>query len=154
VFHTRFSRFLASALLVGSGALATVGTATSASALDPTGIRCKVLTGNIATTVTLKKCNGNTGGASQAMTATSLATGGTINWVNGKSTTVKLTVAEGDSTTCPVNNTRYNAKGKVTADTTGSTTVGAKVKAAVCVDNGTGAIMLVPDTKAVIKPAP
>jgi hypothetical protein len=153
VFHTRFSRFLASAVLVGSGALAAVGTATPAGAL-PTGIKCRVLTGNIATTVTLKKCSGNTGGASQAMTATSLATGGQIKWVNGKTTDVSLKVVQGDSTTCPTNNTRYDAKGKVTADTTGSTTVGAKVKASVCVDNTTGAIALVPGTRAVFKPAP
>jgi hypothetical protein len=105
--------------------------------------------------VTLKRCGvGNTGGASQPMQATSLATGGTINWINGKTTTVKLTVVEGDSTTCPAGNTRYDAKGKVTADTTGSTSVGAKVKASVCVNNTTGDIALVPDTRAVFKPAP
>ena len=154
MFKTRISRLLLSGVVVASGAFATVATATPASAL-PTGIKCRVLTGNIATTVTLKRCRvGNTGGASKPMTATSLATGGTIEWINGKTTTVKLTVVEGDSTTCPVGNTRYDAKGKVTADTTGSTSVGAKVKASVCLDNATGDLSLVPGTAAVIKPAP
>jgi hypothetical protein len=146
MLHNRFGRLVLSAALIGSAALVTVGTAGPASAA--TGIKCKTLTGNIATTVTLTGCNGNTGKSSKPITSTSLATGGTITWANSKTTTVTLKVKEGDSSTCPAGSTREDAKGTVTADTTGSTSVGHKVKASVCLNNVSGALTLVPGTKA------
>ena len=148
MFKSRFGRVIASGALAGAGVLA-MAAPSSASPATFVGIKCKSMVGNIATTVTMKKCNGNTGGASKAMAATSLASGGTIQWVNGKSTTVKLTVAQGNSALCPSGSTEYNATGKTTADTTGSAPVGGKVKAQVCV-SGTGAITLVPGTVAKI----
>jgi hypothetical protein len=84
------------------------------------------------------------------MPATALAQGGKIVWKNGKSTTVKLTVTQNpDASACAPGDSRYDAKGKTTADTTGSAIVGGKVKASVCVTS-TGAISLVPGTKATI----
>jgi hypothetical protein len=144
MLRSRIGRVATSALLVGTTIFALAGPAQARP-----GIACKVLTGNIATNVTLKRCTGNTGGASQPMVATSLATGGKITWVNGKTTTVKLTVTQNaDSSACKATESRYDARGKTTADTTGSVIIGGRVKASVCVDNGTGAIRLVPLTKA------
>jgi hypothetical protein len=132
--------------MASSAAIATVPLAGSASAVS--SIKCNKLTGNIATSVVLSGCSGNTGGKSKAIPATQLATGGTIKWVNAKTTTVTLAIKPA-GTACPAGSTEYQAKGKVTGDTTGSATVGGAAKALACV-NGAGAISLVPGTKAVI----
>jgi hypothetical protein len=145
MLRSRIGRGLTSALLAGSTVFVLAGPAQAAP-----GIACKQLTGNIASNVTLKQCTGNTGGASKPMPATSLAQGGKIVWKNNKSTTVKLTVTQNpDASACAPGDSRYDAKGKTTADTTGSAIVGGKVKASVCVSS-TGAISLVPGTKATI----
>lgn len=143
-------------LLIGglAGAAALVAPIGSASATLPS-IKCGKLTGTISTTVTLSKCSGNTGGASKPMPAASLASGGTISWVNGKSTTVTLKVSttEHDTTEtlgCPTGTTEYEAKGKVTADTTGSAPVGGVAKAEVCATS-TGSLSLEPGSKALLK---
>jgi hypothetical protein len=143
LFKTRLVRIVASGALAGAGVLAFAG---PTSAAVP-GIACKSMTGNIASNVTLKQCTGNTGKASKAMPATALASGGTIKWKNGKTTTVTLTVKQGPGTKCATGDTEYDATGKVTADTTGSTAKGHKVAAKVCVTPA-GAITLVPGTKA------
>ncbi len=52
-------------------------------------ITCTTITGNASSTITVSGCTGgNTGGSSQALSAAALATGGTINWVSGTSTTI------------------------------------------------------------------
>jgi hypothetical protein len=108
-----------------------------------TGIKCTTLSGNIASTVTLSGCNGNTGGSSQPLLATSLASGGTITWSNTQTTTVTLTVSSPTGGTCPAHTTLEEAKGKSTADTTGSAPVGGKVKVFVCLTSA-GALSLEP----------
>ena len=145
MFHSKLVRLLAIATVAGSASVATF--AGSASAAVPS-IKCASLTGNIATTVKLSKCKGNTGKASQPIPATQLATGGKITWVNGKTTTVTLSVKQ-QGTACAAGSTEYQATGKVTADTTGSATVGGKVKALACVD-AAGNVTLAPGTKASI----
>jgi hypothetical protein len=146
MFHSKLVRFLAIATVAGSASVATfAGPASGAGTLS---IKCSSLTGNISSTVKLSKCTGNTGKASKAIPATQLATGGTIKWVNGKTTTVTLKVAQ-KGTACPAGSTEYQATGKVTADTTGSATVGGAAKALACV-NAAGAVTLVPGTKATI----
>jgi hypothetical protein len=154
MFTSRFSRLVAVGALVGSAALATVSFVGSASA-TVTGIKCGKLTGTITGNVTLSKYSGNTGGASQPMPATSLASGGTIKWVNGKTTTITLSASNnetdpGETQQCAAGSSEYEAKGKVTADTTGSAVVGGKVKAEACLD-AAGNISLEPGTKASIK---
>jgi hypothetical protein len=144
MFKSRFVRVLASGALAGAGVVAL--TVPNAGAATP-GIACKVMKGNISSTVTLKKCTGNTGGASKPLPAAALATGGTVTWKNGKTTTVKLTVTQGPGTKCAPGSTEYDAKGKVTKDTTKSTAKGHKVAAKVCVSSA-GAITLLPGTKA------
>jgi hypothetical protein len=138
-------RILASSALAGAAALAFA----TPSGAAVTGISCGSMTGNIAKTVTLKKCTGNTGKASKPLPAAALASGGTITWKNNKTTTVTLTVKNGPGTKCAIGDTEYDATGKVTADTTGSAKKGGKVAAKVCV-NGAGAVTLVPGTKATI----
>jgi hypothetical protein len=112
-------------------------------------IKCSGLTGNISSTVTLSGCNGNSGGGSQPLNATSLATGGTITWLNGKTTTIGVP-ALSTGTACPTGTpTDEIAKAKVTADTTGSVTVGSTAKIEVCIASS-GAITLPPGKKAKI----
>jgi hypothetical protein len=153
MIRSRVNRVLLLGGLAGASALVTLPLGSASAALP--SIKCGKLTGTISTTVTLSKCSGNTGGASKAMPAASLASGGTINWVNGKSTTVTLKVSttEHDTTetlTCPAGTTEYEAKGKVTADTTGSAPVGGVAKAEVCADS-TGNLSLEPGSKALLK---
>ena len=144
MFKSRLVRIVASGALAGATVLAFTGPASA----TVTGIKCKALTGNIANSVVIKRCVvGNTGGRSKAMPAANLASGGTIKWVNGKTTTVKLTVTQGSAANCAVGDTEYDAVGKVTADTTGSVKIGGKVSAHVCV-SPTGALSLVPGTAA------
>ena len=143
---SRLARVLTSALLAGTALAALSG---PASAATP-GIACKKLTGTITGTVTLASCTGNTGGASKPLPAATLASGGTITWQNGKTTTVTLKVTQGPGTKCAAGSTEYDAKGKTTKDTTGSALIGGKVKANVCV-SAAGAVSLLPGSKATIQ---
>jgi hypothetical protein len=145
MFKSRLVRVLASGALAGAGILAFAAPSSAAAS----GIACKSMTGNIAGNVTLKKCTGNTGKASQALPATALASGGTITWKNNKTTTVKLTVKNGPGTKCATGDSEYDASGKVTKDTTGSVKKGDKTVAKVCVSPA-GAISLLPGTQATI----
>jgi hypothetical protein len=145
MIHSKLVRLLAIGAIAGSASVAVLTGPASAAG---TGIKCGALTGNIANTVKLSKCSGNTGKSSKAIPATQLATGGKITWVNGKTTTLTLT-AKAKGTACPAGSTEYQAKGMVTGDTTGSATVGSAAKASACID-GAGNVTLVPGTKAVI----
>jgi hypothetical protein len=155
MFHSRISRLLAVGALAGAAALTSAPFVGSASPV--TQIVCKKLTGNIATTVTLSACtSAATGGSSKPIQATALASGGTINWVNGKSTTVTLSISqtEKDGTetqVCPAGTSEYEAKGKVTADNTGFAPVGGVAKAEACVNGTTGAITLEPGSKGIFR---
>jgi hypothetical protein len=112
------------------------------------GIKCKTLTGTTTTTVTLSSCSGNTGGSSIPLSVASLGTGGTITWTNGKTTTLGTPTisAETDASkdalkgSCPAGTTETEAKGAVTADTTGSAPVPGKYSLEVCVNGTTNAI--------------
>jgi hypothetical protein len=146
MLNSRIGRILATTVLAGAavGALAIPAGAAAGSS-----IACKTLTGTITGNVTLKGCTGNTGKASKPLPATALASGGTITWKNGKTTTVTLTVTSGSGAKCAVGDSEYDATGKVTADTTGSAKVKGKATADVCVTPA-GAVSLVPGTKAVL----
>jgi len=98
------------------------GNPASAKTKPETKITCKTLSGTIASIVA-GGCNGNTGGSSEPISGTALASGGTITWVNGKTTTIAA----------PTLNTVKNSKCKgtaetfsatVTHDTTGLTSLG------------------------------
>ena len=142
---SKLVRLVAVGALAGSAALAFApGTATAASS-----IKCSKMTGNIANTVKLSGCTGNTGGSSKAIPSADLATGGTIKWKNGKTTTITLTV-KAKGTACPSGSSEYQAKGSVTADTTGSASVGGAAKGDACVNSTTGKVTLVPGSKLTI----
>jgi len=146
MFQSRLGRIVAGGALAGASVFAF---AAPTSAAAP-GIACKSMTGTITGTVTLKKCTGNTGKASKPLPSASLVSGGTITWKNNKTTTVTLKVTQGPGTKCATGSTEYDAKGKTTADTTGSAKVGGKVAAKVCASAG-GSISLVPGTQATIQ---
>jgi len=145
MFHSKILRIVAIAAVAGSASVAAIASPAGAAAKS---IKCSALTGNIASTVVLSGCTGNTGGSSNAIPATELASGGTIKWKGGKTTTVTLKATQ-KGTACAAGSSEYQAKGKVTKDTTGSTAVGSAVKALACV-SATGAVTLVPGTKATI----
>jgi hypothetical protein len=159
VFHSRRGfRLLTVVALAGPTLMASASFAGPASAAPP-GIKCSTLTGNINNTVTLSGCTGNTGGGSMPISAGSFASGGPIPWLNGKTTTVtnSSSSTETDGTeakkcSTPAE-TEFESTGKVTADTTGSTTVGAKVKSEACVKlpPGNGSIRNEPGSKFKIK---
>jgi hypothetical protein len=138
VLHSRVSRLAVAAVAASASIASVVGFVGTAHAAG-LKIKCTALTGTITGNITLSGCNGNTGGSSLPMPATSLATGGTITWVNTQTTTVTLTssTTETDPTEalkCPKKSTEYEAKGSVTADTTGSAPVGGKASGEACVD--------------------
>ena len=141
ISRPKLVRLVAVGALVGSAALASVGTAGAAG-----GIKCATMTGNATTTVKLSNCTGNTGGGSKPIKGSSLATGGTIKWLNAKKTTVTLSV-KAKGTACPAGSSEYQAKGTVTKDTTGSASP--TVKGSVCLD-ATGNVSLVAGTKLTI----
>ena len=92
-------------------------TAGPAGAAKTKTITCTKMTGNTAKKLTLSGCNGNTGTKSKPFSATLLAGGGTITWVNNKTTTFAAPTL-GAGTNCPAGDTDVTATGAVTGDTT------------------------------------
>lgn len=110
-----------SALAVSALSL-TVGIATDAGAahVHYNTITCTTVSGNVASTVTVSGCTGgNTGGSSQPIPATALATGGTITWVSGSTTTLATpTITAVSAKHCPTAGSSADSiKATVTADT-------------------------------------
>src|ERR1700722_12187540 len=113
VFHSRISRIGLAVAATSMSMVGVIGATASPAWASFTGIKCSGLSGNISSTVTLSGCNGNTGGGSMPLPAASLASGGTITWLNSDTTTVTLTVTSG-GVGCPAKNTLYTASGKST----------------------------------------
>jgi hypothetical protein len=119
----------------------------------PKGISCSKLSGSANTTtgaekIKLSGCNGNTGG-SGTQKGTVTATSGTVKWHNGKSTTGTQSAVAGSG--CVTGDLTEVISGNVTAETTGSTSVGAAVSATICAapgtTTGTYKLSLLPGTK-------
>jgi hypothetical protein len=157
---SRLTRLLV--LATASASLATVALSGPAGAAA-LKIKCSGLTGTAAGTIKLTGCNGNTGGGSKTFPASSFASGGTIPWLNGKTTTVTLSATSGEGSTpgvdkspdtasgsCPATSTEFEAKGTVTGDTTGSATVGGPATGEACLD-GAGNITIEPGSKLKLK---
>ena len=89
-------------------------------------ITCKSFSGTLSGTITIGGCNGNTGGSSAALTVSTLASGGMINWTNGKSTTIgQPTLGSIKSSKCKATgDIAESVSAAVTADTTGLTSLG------------------------------
>ncbi|MGZ4735506.1 MAG: hypothetical protein ACXV8R_07865 [Acidimicrobiia bacterium] len=134
---------LALTLTISGAALVSGGQAWAAK--GPKGKTvCTTITGNASSTVTVSGCtdiNGaNTGGASQPIPIATLAGGGTVTWVSGKTTTFAApTLTATNAKKCPgyvkgasSNPSADKFKGAVTADTSGMKVPG-KFKGAVCI---------------------
>ncbi len=105
---------------------------------------CTTITGNVSSTITVSGCSGtaNTGTSTQPIPVASLAAGGTITWVNGKTTTISAaTIVAKNAKKCPgyvkgapdsSNPSADKVSGTVNADTTGLKVPG-KYKGAVCI---------------------
>jgi hypothetical protein len=105
-------------------------------------LKCSTISGNAASTITISGCTGgDTGGSSEPVDGSALATGGQIDWVSGGNTTISQpTLTPTSATKCPgyVKGGASNpAADKVTATVTGDTGDGLKlsgaVKGAVCI---------------------
>ncbi len=144
----RFWRqFLRRALVAGTvvPALALIavgmGRVSSPAGAAVQGLTCTGISGKAQKVVTFSGCQptAKTGGTA---TATRLAsdTSLTLHWSKGRRTsfTVKYSVAAKNQNPCPRPKLEYLGKGKVTADSTGTTSPGAAVKLSVCIDPSTG----------------
>jgi hypothetical protein len=165
VLRTGLIRYAVAGALTVLPLAATVGYAADSASASPAtfvGIKCKVLSGNTATTVTLKTCNGNTGGASIAEPISTLTSGGTVTWLNSQTTTFDsptlTTIAQTSSLYTCKKTAAYSeikATGAVLADTTGSAPVPGSYTIWVCLNSTSGKITLAPKTpgSTVLKPA-
>jgi hypothetical protein len=80
----------------------TLGVSSQAGAAG-VAITCTTISGSATTTVTISGCTGgNTGGASHPLNGTALATGGTVTWLSGSTTTLGVPVLTATSAKkCP-----------------------------------------------------
>ena len=127
-------------------------TAGQAGAKTPKGIKCTSLSGKSNTSTgavkeSLSGCSGKTGGSGKSKSSGSSSTS-TLKWANGKSTT--FTASTGAGSGCASGDFAEAISGNVTADTTGSTAVGAAVTASACYNPANNKISLAPGTKFVI----
>jgi hypothetical protein len=123
----------------------TVGLAGQAGAASK--ITCTTMSGSASGTTTISGCTGGvTGGSSHPLNSTALATGGTISWVSGSSTTIGApTLTATSAKKCPgyvkgasSNPTADKFVAAVTADTGDGIKVPGSAKGAVCIAaNGT-----------------
>jgi hypothetical protein len=125
-----------------------------AGATTPTGITCTSGSGPVdastfTATINFSGCTGKTGG-SGTTTDSQGQTSGTVTWAKTPKTTT-FTLKSTTGTKCDSSALADEVlKGKVTADKTKSTAVGAKVKGEFCVDSdssGNITISLAPGTK-------
>jgi hypothetical protein len=131
---------LAAALAIPlSGASFVLGTGQAGAAVK---IVCTTMSGNGASQIVISGCSGgNTGGASLPFTGSALASGGTIHWTSGSSTTIgaaKLTAISAKK--CPgyvAGGTNNPMADKLTAPVAGDVGDGIQVpgvaKGAVCI---------------------
>jgi hypothetical protein len=108
-------------------------------------ILCTNTSGTATGTITISGCTGgNTGGAAEPVTATTLATGGTLDWVSGSTTTINApTLAATSATKCPgyvKKGTNNPAAEGFTATITGDTGDGMLIPGAI-----KGAVCIAPD---------
>ena len=129
----------------GSVCIGTDGTITALKPLKITWtastISCTSISGNISGNIAVGGCSGgNTGGGSVPLSALTLATGGTINWLSGGSTTIGApTLSPTAATHCPgyvkkaaTNPTAEKFSAVVTADTGDGLKLPGSAKGAVC----------------------
>ncbi|HXW33070.1 MAG TPA: hypothetical protein VEJ87_00710, partial [Acidimicrobiales bacterium] len=112
------------------------------------------ITGTTTTTIAFSNCTGgNTGGASNPIPTTSLATGGVIPWVDGNTTTIgapTLTSPKSLVKKCVklygAGSSEDSATGPVSASTTGDSPIPGTFSGEVCIDPAGGLHLLKPST--------
>jgi hypothetical protein len=147
----RRALLLAAALAIPVSGASVMALSTQAGAA--TKIVCTTITGSATSTITVSGCTGGkTGGSSKPVNTVTLASGGTIDWVSGSTTTIgKPTLTSTSATKCP----GYVKKGsnnpsaeKFTATVTADTGDGIKVpgtaKGAVCISSSGAVTALKP----------
>ena len=154
MFGSRTVGAISALALAGATTVLALSSGGSASAAG-SKITCTSLTGTITTSIKLSGCTGNTGGASANLPSSILATGGTITWVNGKTTTVTMSLGHtetdpGETLSCPASSSEFESKGTVTADTTGSAPVAGVAKSEECGASG-GVLSFEPGTALKLK---
>jgi hypothetical protein len=134
---------------------ASVALASGGQAWAGAKITCTAITGTATGTVTLSGCTGgNTGGASNPVPTSTLATGGTIPWVSGSSTTFGApTLTATSAKKCPGyvkggsnNPSAEKFKGAVTGDSGDGLKIPGKYQGAVCIDSAGNITALKPTT--------
>ena len=147
MFRTRMTRAIVVGLLVGTAIPGALSPAPSAAAAGAS-IKCTgaAATGGIQAPISLTGCSGNTGGSGVLST---LPPNHSILWANSKTTTLTTLQVNGETDftetlSCPAGTVvEVEAKGTVTADTSGSAAVGGVAKFELCF-NGAGGISLEP----------
>ena len=142
---------VAAALAIPAAGMSMALTGGVASAAGPKGsTTCSSVNGTATGTITISGCvdksGANTGGGTTPITTTSLATGGTVTWLSGKTSTFgAATLVATSNTKCPgyvkggsTNPTADKFSGTVTASTAGFKIPG-KYSGAVCISHA-GAI--------------
>lgn len=135
----------------GQVCVGTDGTITALKPIEflwtPSTLTCTSFSGNAASNITIGGCTGgDTGGSSVPMPATSLATGGTVDWVSGSSTTISApTLTATNNKACPgyvkppktgpppAEPTADNILATVTADSGDGLALPGSAKGAVCI---------------------
>jgi hypothetical protein len=116
-------------------------------------ITCTTITGTVAGTIVVSGCTGgNTGGSSKPIATSALASGGTITWTSGSTTTIgSPTLSATSAKKCPGyvkggsnNPTADKFAGKVTADTGDGIKVPGTDKGAVCISSSGSVTALKP----------
>jgi hypothetical protein len=121
------------ALPLSAASVGVVAIAGTAGASAP--VSCTKLTGNAATSVTLKGCGGGLGKGTAA--APSLATGGTITWKGhnkGTTTIGNVSVTSPGRGSCKTGSTEEDFTATVTANTSKAKILGDTVMGRVCAD--------------------
>ncbi|HXW33944.1 MAG TPA: hypothetical protein VEJ87_05145 [Acidimicrobiales bacterium] len=122
--------------------VATVGLSGTAGAVTVT-TKCTSISGPASGNITISGCTGGTtGGSSMPFAASSLATGGTITWIDGNTTTVGAATLTSPAKLVKkcvklygTGSTEFSAKGKVTAQTgVGDSPIPGKYSGEVCED--------------------
>ena len=143
---------MAAALAIPVSALSMVAVTGGVAGAKAVKISCTTITGNASSTITISGCTGgNTGGSSKPQAATALASGGTIDWVSGSTTTFSApTLKSVSAKKCPGyvkggsnNPSAESAKGTVTGDTGDGLKVPGKFAGEVCISSS-GAITAYP----------
>jgi len=147
----RRALLLAAALAIPVSGASVMALGTQAGAA--TSIVCTTITGSATSTITVSGCSGgNTGGSSKPVNATTLASGGTINWVSGSSTTISApTLTSTSAKKCPGyvkggsnNPSADKFTAKVTADSGDGIKVPGSAKGAVCISSSGSVTALKP----------